>query len=226
MSQTTCEVAGCNKPKRTRGWCDTHYQRWRTTGDVGSAFIRNRPDRRSGRECAVDGCGRPHNSVGLCASHYQQWKTTGAIAMGPIRAYLVAEMRDEHGRKQCRICLAWLEVAHFINNSRTTDGLDGRCKGCRRHEKLLANFGLTPEQYAARLTAQGGACAICGKAAAAADEPLSVDHDHACCPTKGKSCGKCLRDLLCQWCNRGIGMLLDDPLLLRNAAAYLEHHRG
>lgn len=30
---SSCAVDGCVKPRRKRGWCDNHYQRWRTTGD-------------------------------------------------------------------------------------------------------------------------------------------------------------------------------------------------
>jgi hypothetical protein len=31
-----CDVAGCERPKQKRTWCELHYQRWRITGDVGS----------------------------------------------------------------------------------------------------------------------------------------------------------------------------------------------
>ena len=30
---TTCAVAGCGRPKRKRGWCGMHYQRWAKHGD-------------------------------------------------------------------------------------------------------------------------------------------------------------------------------------------------
>ena len=29
----TCEIENCEKPSRTRGWCDKHYQRWLAHGD-------------------------------------------------------------------------------------------------------------------------------------------------------------------------------------------------
>lgn len=29
-----CSVEGCHRPKVKRGWCGTHYQRWRLTGDL------------------------------------------------------------------------------------------------------------------------------------------------------------------------------------------------
>lgn len=27
-----CEIPGCERPHRRRGWCSTHYSRWRETG--------------------------------------------------------------------------------------------------------------------------------------------------------------------------------------------------
>lgn len=30
---STCAVDGCDNPTRARGWCETHYQRWRRHGD-------------------------------------------------------------------------------------------------------------------------------------------------------------------------------------------------
>jgi hypothetical protein len=67
------------------------------------------------------------------------------------------------------------------------------------------------------LVRQGGGCAICrrdnGK------RLLAVDHDHACCPGE-RTCGKCVRGLLCDGCNHGLGKFRDDPELLRRAAEY------
>jgi hypothetical protein len=96
----------------------------------------------------------------------------------------------------------------------------------RRRVARLWKFGLTPEAFDALLAAQGGRCAICGT-----DDPKrgnrvstwTVDHDHGCCPGK-KSCGRCVRGLLCSPCNRGIGILGDDPIVAEAAAAYLWRH--
>jgi hypothetical protein len=49
---------------------------------------------------------------------------------------------------------------------------------------------------------------------------LVVDHDHRCCPGD-KSCGQCVRGLLCQNCNAAAGMVGDDPSRARALADYL-----
>lgn len=33
VSERTCSIEGCDREKWARGWCSTHYQRWRTAGD-------------------------------------------------------------------------------------------------------------------------------------------------------------------------------------------------
>ncbi|WP_086847030.1 endonuclease domain-containing protein [Amycolatopsis kentuckyensis] len=64
---------------------------------------------------------------------------------------------------------------------------------------------------------QGDSCAICARS----DGALVVDHDHSCCPGS-KTCGKCVRKLLCASCNSGLGFFFDNPTTLRLAASYIE----
>jgi len=85
-----------------------------------------------------------------------------------------------------------------------------------RWSHLARKFGITAESFAAILKGQGGGCAICGVKEAA----WNVDHDHACCPTT-RTCGKCIRGILCRGCNFGLGNFRDDPELLKIAIRYL-----
>jgi len=77
------------------------------------------------------------------------------------------------------------------------------------------NYGLTPEEYADRLTFQQGRCAICyepmtGKGKEK-DAP-TVDHDHETGIVRG---------ILCMRCNNGLGKFRDRPELLAAAITYL-----
>lgn len=84
----------------------------------------------------------------------------------------------------------------------------------RQRPYQLKKYGLTLESYDALLDTQGGLCGICGT-----DKPtgrwkvFAVDH----CHVTGK-----VRGLLCNECNRGMGLLKDSASLLRKAAEYLE----
>lgn len=92
----------------------------------------------------------------------------------------------------------------------------------KRRAARLRRWNLTIEQYDAMLEAQGGGCAICGSEDSGQEgRRFHIDHDHACCP-KNKSCGECIRGLLCHHCNTALGGFRDDPSLLAKAIDYLK----
>jgi len=87
-------------------------------------------------------------------------------------------------------------------------------------------FGMTPEGYRALLASQDGRCAACGSSDPQASHgQFGIDHDHSCCPGK-KSCGKCVRGLLCNGCNTALAHVKDDPERLRQLIAYLERSKA
>lgn len=217
MSERTCGVPECQKPLARRAWCTTHYQRWRVHGDPEKVVIRTRT------VCAFVECGRLSATGGLCASHGRQ--RDNGKQLTAIRAWRSHLERDEHGRKLCRTCTRWLPEPEFGKSSRQSDGLGYQCRKCNRDKHRLANYGMTWAQYEQLLAGQGGGCAVCGEACSTG-RLLAVDHDHSCCPEDGRSCGRCVRGLLCGGCNQGLGKFRDDPRLLQAAAAYLNRHRG
>lgn len=156
-------------------------------------------------------------SLGLCWSHRRQ--AAQGKALTPIRVWRSQTERDEHGRKQCRSCSQWLALALFGASARNSDGVNDLCKRCATDKHRLHYYGITAAQYDAMLERQGGGCAICGEQCTSGRR-LAIDHDHTCCPGD-KTCGKCVRGLLCGPCNQGIGKLKDSPRLLIAAASYL-----
>jgi hypothetical protein len=86
-------------------------------------------------------------------------------------------------------------------------------------------YGIDPGWVEAKLLAQDGRCAIClAEKPGGRHETWNIDHDHSCCPGS-RSCGKCVRGLLCMECNQGLGKFDDDPQRLIRAAAYLTGQR-
>ena len=77
-----------------------------------------------------------------------------------------------------------------------------------RRQSLRRKYGISQEDYEARLRAQGGACAICG----ATDRKLVVDHNH--------QTGR-VRGILCFNCNLMIGHCGEIVATLEKAAKYL-----
>jgi hypothetical protein len=97
-----------------------------------------------------------------------------------------------------------------------------KATGERNAEKRwAANYGITPEQYKAILAAQDGGCGFCGRPQRKGGRRLAVDHDHACCSGK-KSCGKCVRGLLCWSCNKFSEHINDNPVVVARMARYYQ----
>lgn len=83
-------------------------------------------------------------------------------------------------------------------------------------------FGMTPGGFRALLASQSGCCAACGSSDPGTSYgQFGIDHDHSCCPGK-RSCGKCVRGLLCNGCNTALAHIKDDVTRLRALIAYLE----
>lgn len=84
-----------------------------------------------------------------------------------------------------------------------------RARWNRTH--TLSLLGMTEEKFSRMLEAQGGACGMCRRPFEEG-ERVHVDHDHACCPDlrkdkRARSCGKCIRGLLCFRCNTALGYI-------------------
>ncbi len=93
------------------------------------------------------------------------------------------------------------------------------CKDCASAIRVYNKYKITPSEYSAMFSQQNGRCKICNLPETTVDtrygrtRTLSVDHDH--------KTGK-IRGLLCEQCNRALGMLKDNRLLLEKAILYLE----
>lgn len=148
------------------------------------------------------------------------------------------------GEKQCNKCKQTLSLFNFYKNKSTKDKLETVCKSCFKEraneyyndnkEKVLGRlakdwliyrdkylkktYGIDLETYTIMYDAQNGKCKICftekqlyGKN----QDQLVVDH----CHKSGK-----VRGLLCQQCNKALGLFYDNPDLLSKAKNYLEEN--
>lgn len=111
-------------------------------------------------------------------------------------------------RPDCKTCSSARAMQWYRDNP-------GRTIANKRRFNLEKLYGITLAEYDALMRKQAGVCAVCRKAPAARhsrDIRLVVDHCHETGITRG---------LLCNNCNRAIGLLGDDPILLRRAITYL-----
>ena len=89
-----------------------------------------------------------------------------------------------------------------------------------REMHLKQIYGITSKDYNKILKIQNGVCAICLQPSSSKHQSgkiknLAIDHDH--------ETGE-IRGLLCDNCNRALGMFKDNPQYLENAKKYLQEY--
>jgi hypothetical protein len=77
---------------------------------------------------------------------------------------------------------------------------------------LFRHHAMTREEWHTLLKNQHNRCQICNKVFTTQFD-IIVDHSHATNKIRG---------LLCRKCNIGLGMFLDDPVILLTASNYLK----
>lgn len=151
--------------------------------------------------------------------------------------------------KTCTKCGEARPSERFSKDKSTKDGLRNRCRACmsgvwkaayaadperwkkrsrdwskdnpekkkqvQRNADFKTNYGITTVDFEAQRTRQGGKCAVCADLLTRGKMGAHVDHDH--------KTGK-VREILCRWCNLGLGNFKDSPERLLAAVAYLKKH--
>jgi hypothetical protein len=95
-----------------------------------------------------------------------------------------------------------------------------------RNYELRRRHQITLKEFEELFEKQGRICAVCNSDDSGELPPRTwhIDHDHSCCPGRKQTCGKCIRGILCRWCNLTLGNAKDDPDRLRKLAGYLEEY--
>ena len=149
-------------------------------------------------------------------------------------------------KRRCGVCGEIKKIEEFYKDKKGRGGYGYRCKPCaravsrrdyevnkearrktnaayrarpeiRRNTRdylLQRKYGISSGEYDALLKKQKGVCGICGlDRKDSRGREMPVDHDHV----TGR-----VRGILCDHCNRILGLLKDDPAVLRAAVAYLK----
>ena len=142
--------------------------------------------------------------------------------------------------KQCTRCKEIKPLDQYYKQKKMKDGKQTKCKECSKSDvvrwqqanqvtqrrvafdtRLWQTYKLRTTDVEQMLVNQEYRCKICTK-------PIDlktkcVDHDHSCC-NGNKSCGNCVRGLLCRDCNFALGWyeVVIKTGLLPNMEKYLQ----
>lgn len=134
----------------------------------------------------------------------------------PLDSFYVKRDKGKEGSRpahRCKSCYStWNKQRHA---GRSEEFLKHKAE-LQREADLRRQFGMGRADYDQMVDIQGGLCACCklapqGKGAAAV---LNVDHDHV----TGR-----VRGLLCNPCNQAMGLMKDNPAMVRQLLAYADY---
>lgn len=119
----------------------------------------------------------------------------------------------------CRGCSVEKDWEKFPKNKTYKSGRATLCKACQAAKahiwrdpvKTAASKFKISEEYARELKAWS-TCFICGTESSP-QKSLCIDHNH----TTGV-----VRGVLCDYCNKGLGLFRDNPKFLKTAINYLD----
>lgn len=128
-----CSVEGCGNPHSARGWCHTHYGRWRRHGDPLAAVnpVRYAPS----DKCRVEGCPTRARSLGWCPMHYMRWRRNGdPLALQEIGVCSIDGCDSQLcGRGWCRLHYQrWAKYGHPL----WPYGTPSTCLVCTHPQRL------------------------------------------------------------------------------------------
>ena len=201
MRRGTCTVEGCERPHKARGYCQTHYMQYQRGVPITPEIAVR--DRNRAPTCTVDGCLNDEKALGLCDMHYMRHLRHGSTDF---------RSRQTNGpRRECGFPGCERPMYH-----------SGYCQKHTMRSRKAKGHGISTETYIEMLEQQNFVCAICEEPettkhpSSGEVRELAIDHCHET---------NVVRGLLCGFCNRGIGLLRDNPERLRKAAAYIERFK-
>lgn len=221
-----CGFSGCWNPReyKNTGFCQSHQLQYRRGDDLRPLQARGNKGERV--QCAHSGCDAYSRTRGYCKSHYMKWLRTGTtygpgsevccIYEGCNRAVDVRGYCERHyGVIRDSGSAPWSTQRAYACRVRGCDRA-GQYGMCNKHAVRATRFGLSWDDLATLMA--NGMCEACGFEGL----DLDIHHDHSCCDTAGRSCGKCVVAYLCGPCNTSAGMVKDDPARLRALADLIE----
>lgn len=128
-------------------------------------------------------------------------------------------LKERPTTRKCTTCRETHPLESFAKSNREKWGREYRCNRCTNRNRTALNiktlYGLTLAQYFEQLESQSYRCAICKRHQVEFERPLAVDHSHTTKQNRG---------LLCSPCNVTIGMVNENPEVLRDIMTYLSEY--
>jgi len=207
-----CEVRDCKNIHVAHGLCDKHRQRLKKHGHLKQA----RPEDWGQKEKhplmgTYRWMKKMEAKFSICKEWKDFWKFVEDVGNRPSEKHQLRRI-DRHGNYSPENC-KWVKIEPNKNKADYAKQWRKNNPDKVKNNELRKKFGITLEDYNKMYEEQNGCCKICNSSYSKEKQALSVDH----CHITGK-----VRGLLCNTCNRALGMFKDSQEILESAAKYLK----
>jgi len=142
---------------------------------------------------------------------------------GTGRAAIIAKRRavsqETAKGRICLTCDTWKTWSSFSSDKRRSSGKASNCMDCGRWRGIEARYGMSRIEWLRLWASQHESCALCREPQG--KRRLSIDHNHECCG-EDRACPNCIRGMLCDGCNRMVGLVERKPETRKRFADYLD----
>ncbi len=156
-------------------------------------------------------------TAGLCIQCENEYKKDWRRFRQKDNKFYERERLLQEGKNRCVRCEEIKPLDEFNKSNHVKTGYHNTCKSCQsvRNRQALVKklYDVTLDDLHLHLENHEWKCNICGSDIR--HKKQCVDHDH--------DTGQ-FRGILCDACNRGMGLLKDDPNTLLYALSYLKDH--
>lgn len=181
------------------------------------------------RVCDVTGCEKKHLGRGFCAAHYRQARLAGMEVLPPDpNQHRLVNVNLETATAECSVCGEVRVVnvkrrprcanAAAATRARRWERDSERLREYHREYNRRYRFQLEPGGFEELLELADYKCQMCGRDVTG--RTARIDHDHACCDSQ-RTCGECVRGILCNGCNSILGILENSHAWRVRAESYL-----
>lgn len=132
----------------------------------------------------------------------------------PLELFAKGKNYKDGRRGTCKQCHTSYMKSYYDNNP---DKKAAKVKLNSGRDKNWKRHGITEQKFNEMLDKNSGLCYACS-----INKATNIDHDHNCCPGI-RSCGNCIRGLLCNQCNTALGLVKDSTERLNNLIKYLNN---
>lgn len=195
-----------DRPHYCKGYCQHCYDQLRYWKNPEENRARRRKDRQE----------NPEKYAERLVRQKERWTDEYKVSLAEQQKESKKRRYEENPEKQIEASQKW--YAENKDRKKETD----RLRRARKREELAVLsieqlHHLSKEDLYSKLEDQNYRC-ICGEEfgelfPAGKRRGWAVDHDHSCC-IESFSCGECIRGILCDRCNKVLGLLQENENLL------------